>query len=243
MVMRVDHDTRAGLAAIGSALASGRADELTETLLAVCDHPDEVDHEAFAEEVERAVLARVGGAGPLDMGAVLGDMRGVVRAYGLEIPGKLDLLAQVAAELEGTVRHVDADFRMTPVLHAVVRRLAEQRLRPEALLERGEDVLRHLATGRRHVLRDVRAFVERIGSGRFEVVVRHTDADEAVDRLTYGMLTAALLVGAPIVWHADPPPRRNGVSVPGAALTGAGVLMAAGLLRGGRRRRTKPPGS
>ncbi|UGS35768.1 ABC1 kinase family protein [Capillimicrobium parvum] len=241
MVMRVDHETRAGLAAIGSALASGRADELTETLLAVCDHPAEVDHEAFAEEVERAVLARVGAAGPIDMRAVLGDMRSVVRAYGLEIPGKLDLLAQVAAELEGTVRHVDADFRMTPVLHSVVRRLAEQRLRPEALLERGEDVLRHLATGRRHMLRDVRTFVERIGSGRFEVVVRHTDADEAVDRLTYGMLTAALLVGAPIVWHADPPPRRNGVSVPGAALTGAGVLMAAGLLRGGRRRRAKPP--
>jgi ubiquinone biosynthesis protein len=239
MVMRVDPETRTGLAAIGSALASGSPEELTETLLAVCDHPEQLDRDAFAEEVERAVLARVGSAAPLDLGAVLGDMRGVVRAYGLEIPGKLDLLAQVAAELEGTVRHVDAGFRMTPVLRSVVRRLAEQRLHPDALLQRGEEALRHLAMGRRHLLGDLRGFVERIGSGRFEVVVRHTDADEAVDRLTYGMLTAALLVGAPIVWHADPPPRRGGVSLPGAALTGAGVLMAAELLRGGRRRRAR----
>jgi hypothetical protein len=153
------------------------------------------------------------------MGAVLDDMRGV-----------------------GTVRNIDESFHMTPVLHAVVRRLAEQRLRPDALLARGEEALRHLATGRPHVLRDLRGLVERIGSGRFEVVVRHTDADEAVDRLTYGMLTAALLVGAPIVWHADPPPRRGGVSLPGATLTGVGVLMAAGLVRGGRKRRRQPQG-
>jgi len=166
---------------------------------------------------------------------VLQDVRGTVRTHGLEIPGQLDLLAQVSAELEGTLRTVDRGFHIMPSLHVVIRRLAEERLRPEALFARGEEALRHLAMGRRHVVRDVRAFLDRIGSGSFEVEVRHTDADEAVDRLTYGMLTAALLVGAPIVWHADPPPHRNGVSLVGAGLTGVSLAMTAAVLRRMRR--------
>lgn len=242
MTMRVDSETRMGLAAIAAAASAGRPDELAATLLEVCAHPREVDREAFAEDIERTLMPRLAdSAGPLDIGAMLTELRAVVRTHGLEIPGQLDLLAQVAAELEGTVRHVDHDFRIMPTLHAVVRRLAEQRLRPEALIERGEELLRHLGAGRAHLLRDARGFVERVAAGRFEVVVRHTDTEAAVDRLTYGMLTAALLIGAPIVWHADPPPHRNGVSVVGAGLTGAGVLMAAGLVRRmGRAPRPRP---
>jgi ubiquinone biosynthesis protein len=242
MVMRVDAETRAALSAIGAAAAAGDSEELARTLLAVCEHPAALDREAFAEEVERNMAVHAAGAGGVDLGAVVRDMRAAVRDFGLTIPARLDLLAQVAAELEGTVRIVDPGFRMMPSLQAVARRVAEEHLRPDALLARGQEALRHLATGRHHVLRDARAFVERIGSGGFEVTVRHTDADEAVDRLTYGLVTAALLVGAPIVWHADPPPRRNGVSVVGAGMTGASVLMAAGLLRRMGRPRRAPSG-
>jgi ubiquinone biosynthesis protein len=162
-------------------------------------------------------------------------MRTVVRTHGLAIPARLNLLAQVAGELEGTARGVDPGFHIMPALQAVVRRVAESHLRPEALLARAEQAVRDLSMGRPHPLRDIRALFDRLASGEFAVTVKHTDADEAVDRLTYGLLTAALLVGAPIVWHADPPPHRNGVSVVGAALTGASVLMAGDLVRRMRR--------
>jgi ubiquinone biosynthesis protein len=232
MVMRVDGETRMGLAAIAAAASAGDAEELASTLLDVCDHPADVEHEAFVEDVERSLMNRLGAApGPIDLGATLTDMRAVVRTHGLEIPAQLDLLAQVAAELEGTVRHIDPEFRVMPTLHTVVRRLAEQRLRPEALIERAEQALRHLASGRRHLGRDARGLIERLASGRFEVVVQHTDTNEAIDRLTYGLVTSALLIGGPIVWHADPPPRHRGVSVVGAGLTGVSVVMAAGLVR------------
>jgi ubiquinone biosynthesis protein len=232
MVMRVDGETRMALAAIAAAANAGQPEELAATLLDVCDHPAAIDLEAFTEDVERTLMARLdAAAGPLDLGATMSDMRAVVRTHGLEIPGKLDLLAQVAAELEGTVRFVDPDFRVMPTLHAVVRRLAEQRLRPEALIARAEEALRHLATGRHHVGRDARDLLRRVASGHFEVTVSHADTEAAIDRLTYGLITSALLVGGPIVWHADPPPRRNGVSLVGAGLTGLSVVMAAGLLR------------
>lgn len=237
MVLRVDPETRSALAAVGTAAASGDAQRLADTLLAVCDHPPEIDRDAFAEDVERNLASSVRADAPVELGAVLREMRAAVRTHGLAIPAQLDLLAQVAAELEGTARSVDPQFRMMPSLRAVARRVAEHHLRPEVLLARAQDALREVAMGRRRPLRDVRALLERLASGSFEVTVRHTDADEAVDRLTYGILTAALLVGAPIVWHADPPPRRNGVSLVGAGLTGAGVVMAADLVRRMRRGR------
>jgi ubiquinone biosynthesis protein len=235
MVLRVEPSTRNALAAIGAAATSGDAQQLATTLLAVCEHSRPVDEEAFAEDLERGLTIVAGASGSIPLRELVLEMRTVVRTHGLAIPARLNLLAQVAGELEGTARGVDPGFHIMPALQAVVRRVAESHLRPEALLARAEQAVRDLSVGRPHPLRDIRALFDRLASGEFEVTVKHTDADEAVDRLTYGLLTAALLVGAPIVWHADPPPHRSGVSVVGAALTGASVLMAGDLVRRLRR--------
>lgn len=238
MVLRVEPSTRNALAAIGAAASSGDAQGLATTLLAVCEHSRPVDEEAFAEDLERGLSLVSGmGNGAIPLRELVLEMRTVVRTHGLAIPARLNLLAQVAGELEGTARGVDPGFHIMPALQSVVRHVTEAHLRPEALLARAEQAVRDLTMGRPHPLRDLRAIFDRLSSGEFEVTVKHTDADEAVDRLTYGLLTAALLVGAPIVWHADPPPHRNGVSVVGAALTGASVVMAGDLVRRMRRGR------
>lgn len=237
MVLRVEPATRNALAAIGAAATSGNAQQLAQTLLVVCEHSRPVDEDLFAEDLERGLSLVSGGAGSIPLRDLVLEMRTVVRTHGLAIPARLNLLAQVAGELEGTARGVDPGFHIMPALQSVVRHVAESHLRPEALLARAEQAVRDVTMGRPHPLRDLRAAFDRLTSGNLEVTVRHTDADEAVDRLTYGLLTAALLVGAPIVWHADPPPHRNGVSVVGAALTGASVLMAGDLVRRMRRPR------
>jgi ubiquinone biosynthesis protein len=240
MVLRVDAATRSALAALGSAAARRDAEALTTTLLAVCDHPPVVDREALGEDVER-MLATIGGSsGSIPLTDLVGQLRAVVRTHGLVIPARLNMLAQVAGELEGTARSVDPGFHIMPALESVVRRVTEHNLRPEALLARGEAALRSLTLGGRHPLRDLRGLVDRLSEGDFGVTVRHSDADESVDRLTYGLLAAALLVGAPIVWHADPPPHRNGVSVVGAGMTAASVAMAGELVLRIRRGRGKP---
>lgn len=240
MVLRVEPSTRNALAAIGAAASSGNAQQLATTLLAVCEHSRPVDEDAFSEDLERGlslISAGPASGGSIPLRELVLEMRTVVRTHGLAIPARLNLLAQVAAELEGTARGVDPGFHIMPALQAVVRHVTEAHLRPEALIARAEQAVRDLTMGRPHPLRDLRAAFDRLTSGQIEVTVKHTDADEAVDRLTYGLLTAALLVGAPIVWHADPPPHRNGVSVVGAGLTGAGVVMAADLVRRLRRGR------
>ncbi len=241
MVLRVEPATRNALAAIGAAASSGDAQQLAATLLVVCEHSRAVDEEAFAEDLERGLSLVSSASGALPLRELVLEMRSVVRTHGLAIPARLNLLAQVTGELEGTARGVDPGFHIMPALQSVVRHVTEAHLRPEALIARAEQAVRELTMGRPHPFRDLRAAFDRLTSGQFEVTVRHTDADEAVDRLTYGLLTAALLVGAPIVWHADPPPRRNGVSLVGASLTGASVVMAADLVR--RMRRGRRPGS
>ena len=237
MVLRVEPATRNALAAIGAAASSGNAQQLAATLLVVCEHARPVDEEAFAEDLERSLSLISGAGGSIPLRELVLEMRTVVRTHGLAIPARLNLLAQVAGELEGTARGVDPGFHIMPALQAVVRHVTEAHFRPEALLARAEQAVQELTMGRPHPFRDLRAAFDRLTSGQFEVTVKHTDADEAVDRLTYGLLTAALLVGAPIVWHADPPPHRRGVSVVGAALTGASVVMAGDLVRRMRRGR------
>ncbi len=237
MVMRVDDETRTALAAVAAGVAAGDPDAVADTLLGVCEHGAGLDRDLFAEDVERALAPLMAaGAAKLDLGTLLGELRATVRRHGLEIPAKLDLLAQVGGELEGTLRTLDPGFHLAPVLRRVLRRLAEHRLSPAGLLEQGESLLRRLTLDRPHLLHGLEGLARQVASGSFSIDVRHSDADEAVDRLTYGLLAAALLIGGPIVWHADPPPRRNGVSVVGAGMTGAAVVLAADLVRRVRRR-------
>jgi ubiquinone biosynthesis protein len=234
MVLRVDPATRSALAALGAAASRRDPAALTATLLSVCDHPPVVDRDALAEDVERT-LASIGGGGSIPLTELVGELRGVVRTHGLVIPAQLNLLAQVAGELEGTARGLDPGFHIMPALETVVRRVTEHNLRPDALLARGEAALRALTLSGHHPLRDLRSIVDRLSQGDLGVTVRHSDADESIDRLTYGLIAAALLVGAPIVWHADPPPHRNGVSVVGAGMTAASLALAGDLVRRIRR--------
>ena len=56
------------------------------------------------------------------------DLAAVVHEHRLSFPPKIEMLLQLVAELEGTSRLLDADFRLMPLLEANRPNLLQERL-------------------------------------------------------------------------------------------------------------------
>ena len=71
----------------------------------------------------------------------------------------------------------------------------------------------------------------RVRDGTFSVHLYHRKLDPVVNRLVFGLITAALIVGSSLLWSMKAPPTLDGVSIMGAAGYLAAVYLGWRLLR------------
>jgi ubiquinone biosynthesis protein len=227
------------------ALARRDAGGIVEVLLEWV--PDgEVDEERLAAEVgdlvfdyERVALKDV------RIAAVLQDITGIMRRHAIVLPSDLALLFKALITLEGLGRRLDPHFQLVEHLTPFLARLMRERSRPSALLARGRKRLVELATlaGRmpddlRQLLREARRWRMKI-----ELDLKRLDhfghqLDRSANRLTIGVITAALIVGSSIVMTVEGGPTLFGLPLFG--LLGfllafiAGAWLVVSIWRSGR---------
>ena len=156
--------------------------------------------EAFVDQYHGVPLKQ------LSLGAMLSDLIAILRQHRISLPADLTLLVKAFISLEGMGRELDPNFDMAgeamPLLEAAMR----ARYRPRALARRGwqtatemlglltglpQDISRLLRAARRGQL-DIRIDVthlKRVGN----------QIDSAANRMTIGIVVAALIVGSSIV--------------------------------------------
>jgi ubiquinone biosynthesis protein len=174
---------------------------------------------------------------------VLEDIAAVVRYNALVLPTEVTSLIRVFALLDRLGAELDPDFDLT----ALSRPIAEQAVRefraPWRVLRRELDDVLRLA---RDLPRDLRQILERLRRGRMglEVEVRALDKfgeriDSSANRITVGLITAALIVGTSIAMTVEGGPRLLGLPALGlfgfvsSGLVGAWVVFS--ILRSRRR--------
>ncbi|MFC4727373.1 ABC1 kinase family protein [Coralloluteibacterium thermophilus] len=195
-------------------------------------HGGDVEEERLAEDVD-ALVDRYHGLPlkDLDLGAMLGDVTRLLRAHGLALPPDLALLIKVFVTMEGLGRRLDPEFDMVGEAAPFLRRAMLARHAPEALARRGlraaldtADVLADLPRDLRRLLR-----AGREGNLRFRIDVERLSrfGDQfahAVNRLTLGIVIAALIVGSSIALTARGGPTLLGLPAFGLlGFLGAGV--------------------
>ncbi len=241
-------------------LSERRRDELSELLNGLVERDSEavvdvlldwagaaqVDAEKLTVDVD-GFVDRYHGVplNQLRVGEMLADMTALLRDHALALPPDLALVLKVCVTLEATGRELDPEFDMAgeaaPFLHAAV--LA--RRGPAALAKRGWramgaalEILAELPKDLRRILRSAR-------SGRLQVHVDLTrlsrfgnQLDRAANRLTLGVVTAALIVGSSIVMTIEGGPALLGLPVFGllgflGAIAGSAWLLYS-IWRSGR---------
>ncbi|MFT3799835.1 MAG: AarF/UbiB family protein [Burkholderiaceae bacterium] len=140
---------------------------------------------------------------------MLSEAASILREHGLVLPPDLVLMVKAFISLEGLGRQLDPDFDMATQMTPYLEQVLMQRHRPAALARRGWRALGDAVTLLSRAPRDLRQLLRSARSGRLHMQIEITSLkafgeqiDRASNRLTLGVVTAALIVGSSIVMHA-----------------------------------------
>ena len=183
----------------------------------------------------------------LHMGLMLTDVTTILRDNGLSLPPDLALMIKAFLTLEGMGRQLDPDFDMAGAARPFLQRVVLQRYSPRTLLKRGRRTALDAMELVGDLPRELRRLLRTARRGRLHLQVEVTSlkafgeqVDRAANRLTMGVITAALVVGSSIVMNSA----GGGVSsrwllalgvlgFVGAGLIGLWILLS--IWRSGRR--------
>jgi ubiquinone biosynthesis protein len=164
-------------------------------------------------------------SGGLDLGPAFQSMFGIIRRHRLIVPPRVNMLLLVVVQIDGTARYLDPDFDLNGALQGVGLNLLQRRYSPKRL---GREGLRSFREWLRLVdalPRESLQLLERTRRGDLRLIVDQPALAGPLNRLTYGLIIAALFLGSALLWGMGAPPTLWGVSVFGflGALLGLGL--------------------
>lgn len=218
MAGRIDADVRERIADLLVAAAGHDGEALADAVTALCRMPEDCDRPALREDLDDFLDDHVAASlADMQLGAALGDLLAIVRRHALHLPVQVALLLRTLVVLEGTSRRLTPSFSLAELLVRWQRRSLRRMLSPRHWILRVERARRawvRLAEGLPRGLADVFA---RVRDGSYTIHLEHRNLDAVVNRLVAGVIDAALIVAASVLWATKAPPLVGGVSVLGAS--------------------------
>ena len=140
------------------------------------------------------------------LGDLLGEVTAIMRAHSIILPSDLTLLFKALITLEGLGLKLDPDFHITDRIEPFLKRVIRQRYHPATLLKRGHRGLHDVFSLLSGLPRDAARLLKEARRGRLKIDldIKRLDhfghqIDHSTNRLTIGILTAALIIGSSIV--------------------------------------------
>ena len=243
MVGRLSDERRQQFVLLLVAVLDRDEDGIVDTLLEWSDG-SESDLDALRQDCSD-FLDRYAGRElkDLDVAAMLEDIMRIVRENDLVLPADVAMLIKVFLTLEGLGRRLDPSFSLDEHIEPVARRLIRHMSSPQRIVATNwKDIRRFLLA----LPRDLRRILMRARRGGFKVELdlqRLEDfghqLDRSANRITVGLITAALIVGTSIAMTIDTGPTAMGLPVLGlfgfvTSFT-IGLMLLWSILRSGHR--------
>lgn len=227
-------------------LSNGRRDQIVDLLGALAQRDDEgmmsvlLDWTGDARVDEGRLASDLGDLvfnyehlplKDIHLGQLLSDITAIMRDHQIVMPSDLTLLFKALITLEGLGRQLDPDFHLIEYIDPFVRRVIQDRYQPKAVARRAQrgiagaiSAITGLPDDLARLLRDARR-----GRLTIEFDLKRLDRfghqlDRSANRLTIGVVTAALIVGSSIVMTV-----RGGPELFGLPLFGLLGFVIAGV--------------
>lgn len=255
-------DGRLGLVDFGmvGTLPDARRRELLDLLMAVVDQDSEgvrdvLVHWSVAESEAEALLTdcaefvgRYHGMSlaELDTTDLLGDLTALLRDNDLYLPSDVALLLKVFLTLDGLGRTLAPEFVMAKHVEPFVTQAWQESHSPGAVLRRNAKKASSMISSFPDDLRNAARCI-RGGRVHLEMDLPRLErfalrVDQSANRLTVGMVTAALIVGTSIALTVSGGPRFLGMPLFGflgfASSFAGGVWLLGSIFRASRRTRS-----
>lgn len=171
-----------------------------------------IEIEAFVDQYSSLALK------DLSLTNMLSDLMAILRDHKLILPADLALLIKTYITLDGLGRHLNPEFNTLVFAAPYIHKIMMERYRPEAIASRGWRNLISIADLLTSLPKDLRKLLRASKKGAFQVdiTVRRLDLyvnhiDNAISRLTMGIVTAALIIGSSIIMTVKGGPELFGL--------------------------------
>ena len=158
----------------------------------------------------------------ISFGQLLNELTAMIREHHLVLPSDLTLLFKTMITLEGLGRQLNPEFDMGEHAEPFVKEVLRLRYAPDAVLKRSVHNVKDIASIMTGLPRDLAKFFKELRRGRvrLDIDVKRLDnfgqqLDRSANRLTLGIMTAALIIGSSIVMTITVGPKMFGMPVLG----------------------------
>jgi ubiquinone biosynthesis protein len=178
-----------------------------------------VDEQALTVEIE-AFVDQYSSLAVKDLSLtdMMTDLMALLRDHNLILPADLALLIKAYITLDGLGRHLNPEFNTLVFAAPYLQEIMMDRYRPEAITRRGWRNLVSFADMVSNLPKDMRKLLHasRKGSFQVDINIKHFDYyvnknDNAMSRLTMGIITAALIIGSSIITTIERGPYIFGI--------------------------------
>lgn len=245
MVGRLSLDRRGEIADMLAALVSRDVDTLRDILI-IWAEDTTIDETKLSADIDEFICNY--DTAPLKQvrfSALLNDLTTIMRENHLTVPSDLTMLFKALITLEGLGRQLDPDFQIVRHLTPFVKKIITDRYMPAARFKRGRRGMGNVLSAVTGLPNDVSQVLKEAARGRLRINfdLKRLDhfghqLDHSTNRLTMGLITAALIVGSSIVMTVQGGPTIFGL--PAFGFLGfflafvIGILLMISVWRAGR---------
>lgn len=153
----------------------------------------------------------------LRISQVINDITQIMRRHGLTLPGDLVMLFKTLITLEGVVKRLDGDIELLERAKPIVAAAFKERASPEHVLRKSKMHMQTLLQAADELPQNLFRLSRRLQKGQMGITLDFKrfdqlshQIDRATNRLTMGIVTAALIIGSSIVMSIDTGPKFIG---------------------------------
>lgn len=155
----------------------------------------------------------------LHISQVINDITQITRTHGLTLPSDLVMLFKCLITLDGVVKQLDGDFELLSHIKPIVEKMVQARFSPDQVWRHSKIQTHLLARVADELPQNLLRVSRRMQKGQVGVNLhfKHMDElnnqlDRVTNRLTMGIVTAALIIGSSIVLSINAGPKFMGLS-------------------------------
>lgn len=246
MAGRLDAELLEELAHVVLAVSEFDAARVARHLLRLRVADEEIDEAAFRSDLAYMIESYAGRPlKEMDLGQILNETIYAAARYQIALPPDFVLLGKAIVTMEGVGRRLDPEFDMIAVARMYARRYALSSFGPAAVKRRVEDMASDLVYLLRELPGDLQLIFKKATTGRLKIEFEHRgldtfimEMDRSSNRIAFGLVVAALIVGSSVVTLHDRGPHLFGLPLLGLAgylLTAIlGLRLIFGIMRSGK---------
>lgn len=153
----------------------------------------------------------------LRISQVINDITQIMRRHALTLPGDLVMLFKTLITLEGVVKRLDGSTELLEQAKPIVAEVFRERASPEHILRKSKMHAQTIVQALDELPQNLFRLSRRLQKGQvgLNIDFKHFDQlshqlDRATNRLTMGIVTAALIIGSSIVMSIETGPKFVG---------------------------------